>query len=73
MSSADKQVIDMVNAPWERRRLLQERSIAAKRERQRMARERSRRADVINSALWLALKVELVILAIAVGFIVVAG
>lgn len=73
MSSADKQVIDMVNAPWERRRLLQERSIAAKQERQRKAEKKAQFVGAINSALWLALKVELVILAIAVGFVIVAG
>ena len=70
--SADEMVINMVNAPHERREQLQQRSKLAKRERLRKARERSRRASVINAWLWLALKVEAAILGAAAIFLILA-
>lgn len=72
MSSADAQVINMVNSPHERRKQLQERTKAAKRERERRARERSRRAGVVNRLLWLVMKVEVAILWAAVIVIILA-
>ena len=68
--SADEMVIQMVNEPHERRRQLQERSKVAKRARERKARERSRRAGVINSMLWMALKIEAAILGAAAIFLI---
>lgn len=70
--SADEQVIQMVNAPHERREQLQQRSKLAKRERQRKARERSRRAGAINAMLWLVLKIEAAILGTAAIFLILA-
>ena len=72
MNNADKQVIDMTNAPWERRKQLQERSKSAKRARERRAREKSRRAGVINAMLWLVLKIEAAILGAAAIFLILA-
>lgn len=71
--SADEMVINMVNAPHERREQLQRRSKLAKRERQRKARERSRRAGMINAMLWLVLKVEAAILAAAAIVLIVSA
>ena len=70
--SADEQVIQMVNAPHERREQLQQRSKLAKRERQQKARERSRRAGMINAMLWLVLKVEAAILGAAAIILILA-
>ena len=73
MNSADKQVIDMVNAPHERRKQLLARSKACKRARARQAQKDARIAGVINTMLRLAVALELVILSLAVGFVAVAG
>lgn len=70
--SADEQVIQMVNAPHERREQLQQRSKLAKRERQKKARERSRRAGMINAMLRLVLKVEAAILGAAAIILILA-
>lgn len=73
MSTADKQVIDMVNAPHERRKQLLAKSRAAQRARQLQAQKTACRSKVVGALLRLAVALALVILELAVGFIVVAG
>ena len=72
MSTADKQVFDMVNAPHERQKQLLAKSRAAKRMRRQQAQERACKANVITAMLRFAVVLELVIIALAVGFIIVA-
>ena len=73
MNYEDKQVIDMVNAPHERRKQLLAKSKAAQRARQLQAQKSAYRSKVINAMLRLAVALELVILALAAGFVIAAG
>lgn len=71
--SADEQVITMVNAPHERRKQLLAKSRAAQRARQLQAQKSACKSKLFNAMLRLAVALELVILAIAAGFVIVAG
>lgn len=70
--SPDEQVIKMVNSPHERQKQLLAKSRAAKRLRRQKAQLKVRRANGINTLLRLAVVLELVIIALAAGFIIVA-
>ena len=63
----------MVNAPHERRKQLLEKSRAAKRARRLQAQKSACRGKVVNAMLRLAVALELVILALAIGFVIAAG
>lgn len=71
--SADEQVIKMVNAPHERRKQLLAKSRAAKRARRLQAQKSACSAKVVGAMLRLAVALELVILALAAGFVIAAG
>ena len=71
--SADEMVINMVNAPHERRKQLLEKSRAAQRARQLQAQKTACRSKLINAMLRLAVALALVILALAIGFVIAAG
>lgn len=71
--SADEMVINMVNAPHERQKQLLAKSRAAKRLRRQQAQERACKANVIAAMLRFAVVLELVILALAIGFVITAG
>lgn len=73
MDYEDKQVIDMVNAQHDRQRQLISKSRSAKRERQRRKKAKPHKANAITAMLRLAVVLEFVIIALAVGFIIVAG
>ena len=70
--SADEMVINMVNAPHERQKQLLAKSRAAKRLRRQKAQMKARRADVINTLLRFAVVLELAVIALSVGFIIMA-
>ena len=79
MSTADEMVINMVNKNYQKRvnRMKRLEVLALLSEfrmerRQRKARERSRRAGMINAMLWLALKVEAAILGAAAIILILA-
>ncbi len=73
MSSADKQVIDMVNAPHERQEQLLAKSRAAKQARQLRVQKRAYISRAATALLRLAVALGLVVIVLILGFVNATG